>query len=79
MLVVTKTVIRVISPDLEVIKRFFMLNSNEPEMSTAHEINCWKMMTFVAFKFSDVLFIVLTNVKCQQLLKFKHFVINLSC
>ena len=37
MLVVTKTVIRVISPDLEVIKRFFMLNSNEPEMSTAHE------------------------------------------
>ena len=40
---------------------FFMLNSTEHNISTAHKTNCCKRL--LAFKLSDVALIILINVK----------------
>ena len=42
---------------------FFMLISTEHEISTAHKAEMPKTKTFLDFKLSDVVFIVLINVK----------------
>ena len=49
-------------------KTYFQLNSTEHEISTAHRET--KIKNFLVFKLSDVVFIMLINVKCQQLLAF---------
>ena len=45
-------------------KTFFMLNATEHEISPANKsLNAVKVKTFLAFKLSDVVFIMLINVK----------------
>ena len=53
-------------PGPEVIK-FFRLNSTEHELSAAHKnLFAEKLMTFLAFKLSDVVFIMLIKVKMPR-------------
>ena len=40
-----------------------MLNSTEHEIITAHKTKLLKMMTFLAFKLSNGVFVMLINVK----------------
>ena len=53
-------------------KTFFILNSTENEISTAHKTKLMKIIDFSCFKLSDVVFIKQINVKikCQQLFAF---------
>ena len=51
----------------------FMLNSTEHEISVALKTKALKDNTCIAFKYSYVVFIMLINVKCQQLLNCGHF------
>ena len=51
-------------------KTFFMLNSTEHEISTAHKIKYRQIKKFLALSLSDVVFIMLINVKMQQLFAF---------
>ena len=51
-------------PDPEVIKLFFMLNSTEHEIYTANKkLKYRQMKTFPALSLSDVVFIMLINVR----------------
>ena len=50
-------------PDPEVIKLFFMHNSTEHEISTAHELKYRQIKKFLALSLSGVVFIMLINVK----------------
>ena len=49
---------------------FFMLNSTEHEISFTHETKMKKKMIFLPVIHSDVVVILLINVKCQQLFAF---------
>ena len=49
-------------PDPEVIKLFFMHNSTEHEISTAHKLKCRQIKKFLALSLSGVVFIMLINV-----------------
>ena len=52
-------------------KTFFMLDSTEHVISTAHKnLNAKKIRLFLAFKFSDVVFSMLIMLKCQYSLAF---------
>ena len=45
-----------------------MLNSTEHEISTAHKTTVLKNRQFLAFKLSDVIFIMLINVKMPTII-----------
>ena len=53
--------IRALAP--EVIKLFFVLNSNEHEIQMLIKSKILKKKIFLAFRLSDVVFIMLLNVK----------------
>ena len=54
-------------------KTFFMLNSTEHNFSTAHTTLEYRQIKKVLdLSLSDVVFIMLINVKCQQLVAFQH-------
>ena len=53
-------------------KRFFMLNSTEHELSTAHKNEYYnrQMKKFLALSLSDIVFIMLINVKMPTIVGF---------
>ena len=62
-------------------KTIFMLNSTEHEISTAHKNKntlCQQMKKFFAFSHSDVVFIVLINVKMQTVVGILSFMSRLN-
>ena len=49
-----------------------MLNSTEHEFSTSHKPKILKNKDILAFKLSNVVVIMLINVKCQQFNIYEH-------
>ena len=60
-------------------KTFFMLNSTEHEISTAHKkLKYGQMKKFLALSLSDVVFIMLTNVKMPTIVGILTFMSRIN-
>ena len=66
-------------PVPEVIELFFMVNSYEPEISTADEnLKCWERKIFLPLKLSDVVIILLINVKMPTIVGISTFISRIN-
>ena len=64
-------------PGLEVIN-FFVLNSTEHEISTAHKLKCLQINKFLALSLSDVVFILLMSVKMPMIVGILTFMSRIN-
>ena len=66
-------------PGPEVIKLFFMLNSSEHEISTAHKkLKYRQIKKFLPLSLSDVVFIMLINVKMSTIVGILTFMSRIN-